>query len=253
MALLQNKIALITGGASGIGRVSALALAREGAAVALSDVNIEGGEKTTQMINDTGGKALFVPCDVAQPAEVEVMVKTVIETFGGLDCAINNAGISGEMIGRIHETDDTVFDHIISVNLRGVWLCMKHELRHMMEQKRGVIVNMASVAGLGAAPKGAAYAASKHGVVGLTKTAAVEYAKHGIRVNAVCPAYTDTPMVTNLIEANPIMEQLTLAGIPMKRRGRPEEIAEAVVWLCSDAASFVTGIALAVDGGLTAI
>jgi NAD(P)-dependent dehydrogenase (short-subunit alcohol dehydrogenase family) len=250
--LLENKIALVTGGGSGIGRAASLALSREGAKIVISDVNIAGGEETAHLIETAGGKAAFVKADVSSSVEVQSLIQETLAVFGRLDCAINNAGISGGMMGRIHEVGDDVFDQIISVNLKGVWLCMKHELPVMLRQGGGVIVNTASVAGLLGAPKGAAYAASKHGVVGLTKSAALEYAKFNIRVNAVCPAYTDTPMVTDVIEKNPAMAHLTVIGNPMKRLGKPEEIAEGIVWLCSDAASFITGHALPLDGGMLA-
>lgn len=251
--LLENKVVIVTGASSGIGQQSAYALAREGASIVAADVNLKGGEETTQQILENGGKALFIQADITRADEVESIVKAALDHFGRLDCAVNNAGISGDHQVRIHEYDDEWFDRVIAVNLKGVWLCMKAELKVMMMQGRGVIVNVASVAGLIGSPKGAAYSASKHGVVGLTRSAAVEYAKLGIRVNAVCPAYTDTPMVSNMVETNLALERLTLSGIPMKRLGRPEEIAEGVVWLCSEASSFVTGHALTLDGGLTAI
>jgi NAD(P)-dependent dehydrogenase (short-subunit alcohol dehydrogenase family) len=253
MDLMKNKVALVTGAASGIGRESALTLAREGASVCVSDINTEGGEETAQMIIDNGGKAIFVDCNVTNADDVNTMVKTTVETFGRLDTAVNNAGISGSLVKRIHEVDDEQFDRIMSINVKGVWLCMKAELPYMLEQGKGSIVNIASVAGLIGAPKGAAYAASKHAVVGLTKSAAVEYAKLGLRVNAVCPAYTETPMVTAVTDGNPTMQQITVRAIPMRRLGQPTEIAEGVLWLCSDASSFVTGHQLVLDGGLTAI
>lgn len=251
MALMENKIGLVTGAASGIGRESALALAREGASLCLSDVNLDGVEETAQMIADIGGEAIAVRCDVSEKDDVQAMVKTAVDHFGRLDCAVNNAGISGNMAKRIHEYDDEVFDKILSINVKGVWLGMKAELPYMLEQGAGSIVNIASVAGLIGAPKGAAYTASKHAVVGLTKSAAVEYAKMGLRINAVCPGYTETPMVTRITEADPAMEQITIRAIPMHRIGKPHEIAEGVLWLCSDLSSFVTGHQLVMDGGLT--
>jgi len=252
MGLMDNKVALVTGAGSGIGRDSALALSREGASVCVSDVNIEGGEETAQTIIENGGKVIFVACDVTDKASVEGMVKTTVDTFGKLDTAVNNAGISGSQVTRIHETDDAVFEQIMSINVRGVWLCMRAELPYMIEQGAGAIVNIASVAGLIGAPKAAAYSASKHAVVGLTKSAAIEYAKMGLRVNAICPGYTETPMVTEITEVDPRMKELTVRAIPMRRLGQPTEIAEAVVWLGSDAASFITGHELVLDGGLTA-
>lgn len=252
MGLMDNKVALVTGAGSGIGRESALALAREGASVCVSDVNIDGGEATVQTIIDNGGKAIFVKCDVTNKADVEAMVKTTVDTFGKLDTAVNNAGISGSQVTRLHDTDDAIFDQIMSINVKGVWLCMRAELPYMLEQGAGSIVNIASVAGLIGAPKAAAYSASKHAVVGLTKSAAIEYAKFGLRVNAICPGYTETPMVTEITEVDPRMKEITVRAIPMKRLGQPTEIAEGVVWLGSDASSFVTGHELVLDGGLTA-
>jgi len=253
MGTMDNKVAMITGGASGIGRASAMALAREGAMICLSDVNEDGGEETAEMIIEQGGKAIFVTCDVTNADDVQHMVKTTVETFGRLDVAVNNAGTAGNLVKRIHEVEDDVFDSIMNINVKGVWLCMKAELPVMLEQGAGSIVNIASVAGLIGSPKGAAYSASKHAVVGLTKSASVEYAKRGIRVNSVCPGYTDTPMVSSVTDIAPEMKQITIRAIPMHRLGRPEEIAEGVLWLASDASSFVTGHQLAMDGGLVAI
>jgi len=253
MGILENKVALVTGAAAGIGRESALALAREGAAVCLSDLNRAGGEETAQAIISAGGKAIFVRCDVTRAQDVQAMVQAALDTFGRLDAAVNNAGIAGTLNKRIHETDDDAFDRIIATNLKGLWLCMKAELPPMLAQRQGTIVNIASVAGLIGAPKGAAYTASKHAVVCLTKSAAVEYAKVGIRVNAVCPAYSDSGMGQQASDENPWMREMVTRAIPMRRLGKPTEIAEAVLWLCADAASFVTGHQLVLDGGLTAI
>ena len=253
MSLMKNKAALVTGAAAGIGRASALALAREGAAVCVADLNRAGGEETAQSIIKAGGEAIVVRCDVACAPQVQAMVKAVIAVFGRLDAAVNNAGIAGSLDKRIHQTEDEMFDRVLAVNLKGLWLCMKAELPPMLAQGQGAIVNIASVAGLIGAPKGAAYTASKHGVVGLTKAAALEYAKAGIRVNAVCPAYTDTSMAQQAMDENPLMRNIMTRAIPMRRLGQPAEIAEAVLWLCSDAASFVTGHQLVLDGGLTAI
>ncbi len=245
--LLNNKTVLVTGAGSGIGRAAALALAAEGASIVVSDVSVPGGEDTADQIIHAGGKALFVRADVTRSEDVAALVKTTVETFGRLDVAVNNAGVSGDMQVRLHEFDEAAFDHVIGVNLKGVWLCMKHELPVMMAQHSGVIVNMSSVAGLVGAPRIGVYSASKHGVIGLTRTAAAEYARFNIRVNALCPAFSDTPMV------EPMDKERIISTNPMKRLGRPEEIAAGVVWLCSDASSFVNGQALAMDGGLTAI
>jgi len=252
MAQMANKVALVTGAASGIGRASAIALAREGAAVCLSDINDQGGQETAQAIIAAGGEAIFVHCDVTQADDVREMVSATVERFGRLDAAVNNAGIAGSFEQRLHEADDNLFELVLAINLMGVWRCMKAELEQMLPAGRGTIVNIASVAGLIGAPKAAAYTASKHAVVGLTRSAALDYAQRGIRVNAICPAYTDTAMVQAGIAFNPALATIMERAIPMGRLGSPEEIAAAVVWLCSDASSFVTGHPLVLDGGLVA-
>ena len=253
MLNLDGRVAIVTGAASGIGRASAVALAADGAAVCVSDLNEAGGNETVQQIRDAGGTAIFVKCDVTQTADVAAMVQATVERFGRLDAAVNNAGIAGYFHQRLHEADDDMFARVIDVNLRGVWHCMKAELAHMLPRQCGSIVNIASVAGLIGAPKAAAYTASKHAVIGLTKSAAVDYAKSGIRINAICPAYTDTAMVQNAIAGNPLMASIMERAIPMGRLGQAGEIAQAAVWLCSDASSFVTGHGLALDGGLVAL
>jgi NAD(P)-dependent dehydrogenase (short-subunit alcohol dehydrogenase family) len=248
---LQGKAALVTGGASGIGRAAALAFAREGAKVVVSDVVVAGGEETVTLIKAAGGEALFVKADVAKPAEVEAVIASVVAAYGRLDCAVNNAGIEGVMASTVDCTEEN-WDRIIAVNLKGVWLCMKAEIAQMLKQGGGVIVNIASVAGLVGFSGLPAYVASKHGVVGLTKTAALEYAKSGIRINAVCPGVIQTPMLERLFQSNPQAGEASAALEPVGRLGQPGEIAEAAVWLCSDAASFVTGLPMAVDGGFIA-
>ena len=253
MASMEGKVALATGAAAGIGRASALALAREGAALCVSDIDEAGAVATAELIVQAGGSAIACQCDVSQPAQIATMLDSAMKAFGRLDAAVNNAGIAGDFHTRLHEADDATFERVLDVNLRGVWHCMKAELNAMLPQASGAIVNIASVAGLIGAPKAAAYTASKHAVIGLTKSAALDYARSGIRVNAVCPAYTDTAMVQGAINANPAMASIMARAIPMRRLGQAEEIAEAVVWLCSDASSFVTGHALVLDGGLTAI
>jgi NAD(P)-dependent dehydrogenase (short-subunit alcohol dehydrogenase family) len=249
--LVQGKIALVTGGGSGIGRATALALAKEGAKVAVSDIVVAGGEETVRMITTASGEATFIKTDVAKAAEVEALIKKVVEIYGRLDCAFNNAGIEGEMTTTVDCSEEN-FDRTIAVNLKGVWLCMKHEIPQMLKQGGGAIVNTASVAGLVGFQGASAYVASKHGVNGLTKTAALEYAKQGIRVNAVCPGVIHTPMLDRLFTSRPAAGETIAAMEPVGRLGKPEEIAAAVVWLCSDAASFVTGLPMAVDGGLIA-
>lgn len=251
MTLLDNKVALVTGGSSGIGRAAALAFAREGAEVVVSDVNVVGGHETVEQIEAAGGEAIFFEANVASATEVEALIKATVRAYGRLDCAFNNAGVGGTLESLIEKTE-AEWDTVIAVNLKGVWLCLKYEIPVMLAQGGGAIVNMASVAGLNGFPNGGIYAASKHGVIGLTKSAALEYARQGIRVNAVCPGYTDTPMVRAMTEAVPQMERVTANASPMRRLGDPAEIAQAVVWLCSDKASFVTGHALPVDGGFVA-
>jgi NAD(P)-dependent dehydrogenase (short-subunit alcohol dehydrogenase family) len=246
---LEHKIALVTGGGSGIGRAAALAFAREGAKVVVSDINETGGEHTVGLIRSSGGGAIFVKTDVTKAAEVESLVKTVVENFGRLDCAFNNAGIGGTITRTADRTEDE-WDLTMNVNLKGVWLCMKYELQQMVLQGGGAIVNTASAAGLIGFQNASAYTASKHGVVGLTRSAALEYARKHIRVNAVCPGFTETAMMDEWESNRPGMVEGIASFNPMKRLGKPEEIAEAVVWLCSDAASFITGHALAVDGGV---
>ena len=247
----QDKVALVTGGSSGIGRATALAFAREGAKVAVADLNIVGGEETVSLIESAGGEACFIEANMAEAASVEAMVKKTVETYGRLDCAHNNAGVEGALI-RTTEYEEDQWDQVIRINLTGVWLCMKYEIPQMLQQGSGAIVNTASGAGLIGVKRMPAYVASKHGVVGLTKTAALEYAKSGIRVNAVCPGVIKTPMVERVTGGRPDILDKMIAAEPIGRSGQPEEIAEAVVWLCSDAASFVTGHAMAVDGGAVA-
>jgi NAD(P)-dependent dehydrogenase (short-subunit alcohol dehydrogenase family) len=243
----DGKVALVTGGGSGIGRASSLAFAREGASVAVADVAVEGGEETVRLISDAGGKATFVRTDVSKNSDVAALIERVVATYGRLDCAHNNAGVLGGL-ARIDEYPEADFDRIIAINLKGVWLCLKHELPVMVKQGGGAIVNTASSAGLVAMPMLSAYVASKHGVAGITKAAALECARRNVRVNAVCPGYIDTPMTS------PVPQVDTDPGplVPVRRLGTPEEVAAAVVWLCSDAASYVTGALLSVDGAMTA-
>jgi NAD(P)-dependent dehydrogenase (short-subunit alcohol dehydrogenase family) len=248
--LLEDKIALVTGGASGIGRGTALVFAREGAKVVIADLAAEGGEETVRSIKEAGGDAAYVKCDVSQASDVEALVKKTVDMYGRLDCAFNNAGVGP--FGTTTDCSEEDWDITINVNLKGVWLCMKYEIQHMLSQGGGVIVNTASVGGLIGTPGIAAYTASKHGVIGLTKTAALEYVQAGIRVNAVCPGTVLTPLVERGLAANPAMKDALLSKHPIGRFGKTEEIAEAVVWLCSDAASYVTGIAFPVDGGVVA-
>ena len=245
---LDGKVALVTGAGSGIGRASAITAAREGAKVVVSDVVTESGEETVRIIEDAGGQAVFVKADVSSAPEVEALVNAAVETYGRLDCAHNNAGIVGP-VADTHEYPEDAWDDVIRVNLKGVWLCMKHEIAQMLRQGGGAVVNTSSAAGLVGHPWQSAYVASKHGVNGLTKVAALENAKAGIRVNAVCPGIVRTPRIERFMADYPGWIEGFIAQEPVGRLGESEEIAEAVVWLCSDAASFVTGHIMPVDGG----
>lgn len=247
-----GKVALVTGAASGIGRATALAFAARGAKVVVSDIDSGGGEGTVRQIEEAGGDAVFVKADVSQAADVAAMIDTAIETYGRLDVAYNNAGIIGAM-GMTADSTEANWDHVIDVNLKSVYLCMKAEIPHMLAVGGGAIVNCASIAGLVGYPMLPAYAASKHGVIGLTKTAALEYATSGIRINAVCPGAVDTPIAQHSGGSPAAMSDEMIRQIePIGRIGQPEEIAAAVVWLCSPEASFVIGEAMAVDGGWVA-
>ena len=248
----SGQVALVTGAANGIGRATAQAFASEGLKVVVSDVDVTGGEQTVDLIRQAGGEALFVRCDVSRDAEVQALMTSVIEAYGRLDYAFNNAGIEIEK-GRLNEGSEAEFDAIMGVNVKGVWLCMKYQLPLLMAQGGGAIVNTASVAGLGAAPKMSIYSASKHAVIGLTKSAAIEFAKKKVRVNAVCPAVIDTDMFRRAYEADPKKGEFAAAMHPVGRIGKVEEVAAAVLYLCSDDAAFTTGQALAIDGGVTAM
>jgi NAD(P)-dependent dehydrogenase (short-subunit alcohol dehydrogenase family) len=247
---LHGKIALVTGAGSGIGRASARAFAAAGTTVVVSDISPDGGEETLRQIREAGGEATFIRTDVSHADEVALLIDRTVGQYSRLDYAHNNAGIYGGL-GSFIEYPEDMWDRVIDVNLKGVWLCMKQEIIQMLEQGGGAIVNTSSIRGL-AGGGGVAYSASKHGVIGLTKTAAVQYAAAGIRVNAVCPGFTETPMIERVLAERPGGRAQMTASQPLGRLGTPEEIAQAVIWLCSDAASFVTGEALAVDGGFIA-
>ena len=252
--LLDRKSALITGGGGGIGRATALAFAREGARVAVADVAIEAARETVAQVNAAGGQAISLSGEVTRDADVRAMIEGVVGAYGRLDCAFNNAGIAGYQVEaagkKTAEWSEEAFDRMIAVNLKGVWLCMRHELPQMQAQGGGAIVNTASIAGLIGLVTSSAYVAAKHGVIGLTKTAALEYADAKIRVNAVCPGFIETRMTASAMQRRG--DQI-LAGIPARRLGQPSEIAEMVVWLCSERASYVTGAAYNVDGGWMAV
>lgn len=248
----SGKTAIITGAAGGIGRATALAFAHAGANVVLADIAQAAGQALAEEIMQNGGSALFVQTDVANSEQVAHLTSAAVASFGRIDYAFNNAGIEEEH-GRLAQSDEQLFDRMMAINVKGVWLCMKHQLSVMHAQRSGVIINTASVAGLVGAPKHAIYAATKHAVVGLTKSAAAEYGHYGIRVNAVCPAVIRTPMFERVIEAKLADGDAINRLHPIGRIGEVSEVAAAVLWLCSDAASFVTGHQLAVDGGFTAI
>jgi NAD(P)-dependent dehydrogenase (short-subunit alcohol dehydrogenase family) len=247
-----GKVVLVTGAASGIGRAVALAFGRAGAAVVVADIAIDGGHSTAAMIVEQGGKALFVPVNVTRAPEVETMVDKTVHHYGRLDCAVNCAGVFEEG-ARLAELDEAVYDRIMEVNVKGVWLSMKHQLRQMGKQGGGAIVNLSSAYASVGAPGQGAYAASKHALAGLTRSAALEHAKEGIRVNALCPGAVRTPMLARALQREPAMEKKLRAAHPMGRFAEPAEVANAALWLCSEQASFVTGHELSVDGGFTAI
>lgn len=248
----EGKVAVVTGAGSGIGRASALAFARESAQVVVADISVQGGEETVRLINAANGEAQFVKCDVSQSADVQALMDVTIRTYDRLDYACNNAGIGGgsASTGDYSEED---WRRVIDVNLTGTWLCMKYEIPLMLQQGGGAIVNMASILGKVGFANAPAYVAAKHGMIGLTETAALEYATQNIRVNAVCPGFIYTPLLEQAgMQAGSDLHKLISDLHPMKRMGTSEEVAEAVIWLCSEAAAFVTGHALLVDGGYTA-
>ena len=247
--IFQDMVAIVTGGSFGIGRATAMAFARQGAKVVIADV-VENNS-TINDIKAEGGEAIFVQCDVGDESSIKQMVEKTISTYGRLDYAFNNAGIEG-LSAPTHECTMENWTKTIDINLRGVWLCMKYEIPHLLKQRKGALVNNASIAGLVGFPNIPAYVASKHGVIGLTKNAALEYAKSGIRVNVVCPGVIKTPMIDRFTGKNKEVEKQFETMEPVGRLGEPEEVAAAVTWLCSDAASFVTGHSLTVDGGWVA-
>ncbi len=246
-----TRVAIVTGGAAGIGRAAAAAFARRGAAVVIADLAGSAGEQVARELGDQGHQAIFVATDVSRDADVKAMVAATLDAFGRLDWAFNNAGIEGASVPLTGLADDD-WDRVIAVNLKGVWHCMRHEIPAMEAAGGGAIVNCASIAGLVGFPGAGAYVASKHGVIGLTRTAALECAAAGIRVNAICPGIIHTAMIDRYTHGDAAAEAQLSAGEPIGRMGRPEEVADAAVWLCSDESSFVTGTAIPVDGGWTA-
>jgi NAD(P)-dependent dehydrogenase (short-subunit alcohol dehydrogenase family) len=246
-----GKVAFVTGAANGIGRAAALAFAREGAGVVVADVSEQGNRETARMVEEAGGRALAVRCDVSRAEDVKAALDKAVEAFGRLDCAFNNAGVEQPITATADLTEEE-WDRIVSINLRGVFLCMKHEIPLMLRQGGGAIVNTSSGAGVKGFAGQAAYCAAKYGIVGLSKAAALDYAKSNIRINAVCPGIIETPMMDRFSGGTPEGRARVIAQEPIGRMGKPEEIAAAVIWLCSDAAAFVVGHAMVIDGGQTA-
>lgn len=247
---MVNRVALVTGSTSGIGRGVALIFAREGARVVVTGRSNKGGEETVDMIKQAGGEATFVRADLLEPSQVEGLIDRTVSVYGRLDCACNNAGIAGIRVPLIEFPEDQ-WDLVVDTDLKAVWLCMKYEIPQMLKQGKGAIVNMSSPAGLKPNKGSTAYSSAKHGVIGLTKMAALEHAEQGIRANCVCPGAVRTPFVDDLCKKHPEREEWYISTTPMRRMGTAEEIGEAVVWLCSDAASYITGVTLPVDGGTT--
>ena len=248
---LEGKVALVTGGTSGIGRDTAILFAKAGAKVVIAGRRGAEGHETEELVRAAGSAGLFVKTDVSKAAEVEGLIRSAVDKFGRLDIAFNNAGVEGVWAPIVRQSEED-WDRTININLKGVWLCLKYEIRRMLKQGNGgAIVNMSSIIGLIGSTGVAAYSASKHGVIGLTKTAALETAKNGIRINAVCPGFTETAMAGRIFSA-PGVRKYVLGCHPIGRFGKPMEIAEAVVWMCSDRASFMTGQSMVLDGGFLA-
>jgi NAD(P)-dependent dehydrogenase (short-subunit alcohol dehydrogenase family) len=252
MNRFESKVALVTGGGSGIGRATALKFATEGASVVIGNRNEKAGQETVDLIQKAGGKASFYQTDVTKLSNVQDLIKYTVDTYGGLHAAFNNAGVEDPQAMTPEQTEAT-FDLVMNVNVKGVWYSMKCEIEHMVANGGGAIVNTASIAGISGFPGHAPYTASKHAVLGLTKTAALEYAKQGMRINAVCPGAIETPLLANFTGGDSATLEYMRSLHPIGRLGKPEEIADAVVWLCSNEATFVLGQGITVDGGFTAI
>jgi NAD(P)-dependent dehydrogenase (short-subunit alcohol dehydrogenase family) len=245
---LEGKVTLITGGTSGIGRVAAVVFAKEGAKIAVSGRNSDEGEKTVAMVKEAGGECIFIKTDVSKTEEVQNMVNLTVQTYGRLDCAFNNAGV-GPLYAPLADYPEEAWDNIINIDLKGVFLCMKYEIPQLLKNGKGTIVNNASTTSIVGLIHRGAYVAAKHGVVGLTKVAALDYATQSIRVNAVCPGWTQTPMIEAVWERDPAAKEWQQSLSPMSRHATSEEVAEAALWLLSDSSSFTTGHSLLVDGG----
>lgn len=244
----KEKVAFVSGASTGIGRATALAFARNSARVVVADINEDAGGQTARMIQEEGGEALFIKCNVANSLEVKSAIEKTVAIYGRLDMAFNNAGIEGVQGNTVECTEEN-WQKVIDINLKGVWLCMKFEIPQLLKQGGGAIVNCSSIAGVIGFAGSPAYVASKHGVIGLTQTAALEFAKSNIRVNAICPGVIQTPMIERFVEGDPQFQNILISGAPMGRVGQPEDIANAALWLCSQQSSFVTGHPLVVDGG----
>jgi NAD(P)-dependent dehydrogenase (short-subunit alcohol dehydrogenase family) len=255
MSRFAEKVCVVTGAGSGIGRATALAFAREGAPVLVTDLNADAGNAVVAEITAAGGTALFLAVNIADQQQVDAMVALAVERFGRLDCAVNCAGVTGGISGPTHEYPDAAWAQNLAVNLTGTWYCLRAELAQMLKQGSGTIVNVASAAGLKGHPNNIGYCATKHAIVGMTKTAALEYATKNIRVNALCPSAIETPMIMDgrlNLRNNPELRAKFTNDQAMKRMGRPDEVADVALWLCSDQSTFITGHAMAVDGGMFA-
>ncbi|GAB3177925.1 glucose 1-dehydrogenase [Telluribacter humicola] len=252
MIRFQDQVVVITGGASGVGRATALAFAGEGGRVVVADVAEEGGHATVEMVRQEGAEAMFITCDVAQPDQLQQLVSETVRTYGRLDVAINNAGVGG-VFARTADVPAEEYHRVVNINLGGVFFGMQYQIRQMLRQGGGCIVNVASLAGLRGFANCSIYTATKHAIVGLTKASSAEYARKNIRINAVCPTYTRSPLFEQLLELNPSYEEKFKLNIPMRRYGQPADTAQAILWLCDPRNTFVTGLALPIDGGMMAV